>query len=394
MADNPTWEDVVSRVCLAGNPDGLAQAAARWHDAMTRTQTVQAEIEQAAQRVAGWTGSGGDEFRNYVRKLSTAVRTNIDSHQRMWVGLDNCARHLREAIGAIPVPDFMGPAIQQLRAANRGGTPPALESGVFLSIVDGMATQGRTGAELDNARQQARAWYEANQQKARQAYARLRAAYTQELANFPPGVTVKTPGTAAAGRKSGSAAKKAAPASKATNPAAGMPPAPAKPTTPTTPTPTAPRLPTTPLPTTGPVLPTTDPRLPVVDPATGNLSAPVPAVDPWKSPALSTGLAGVGTHLGGAGLGAMSGGAGGLPPLGPSVSAPDGMGGAVAGAVAGPASVVGPTAGQPATGGPGTGMLPVSPHAAKDGGQDWRNATLLDDGGFFDPTDAVSGVIT
>jgi hypothetical protein len=394
MADSPTWEDVVSRVCIASNYNALAQAAQQWHDAMTKAQTLQTEIGQVSQRVVAWTGSGGDEFRNYIKKLSTAVRTNIDSHQKMWVGLENCAKHLREAIGAIPIPDFMRPSIEQMRAA--GGSSATLEPGVFLRMVEGMATQGRTGADLMNARQQARVWYDSNQEKARQAYAQLSAAYAREMVNFPQGVTVKMPGTAPATQKSGSSAtKKPATASRTTNPFSGVP---------TTPATTMPTMPTTPamasLPT-GLTLPTTDPSLGGLDPLTGGPSSTLPALDPLKSPALSTGLAGTGSHLGGAGLGGgIPGGAGGgfagkLPPLGPSVSPPDMMGGAVAGAVGGPATAGPGAAGQPAGGtGAGAGMMPMSPHGAKGDGQDWRNATLMDDGGYFDPADVTSGLIT
>src|SRR5262245_52694140 len=93
-----TWEEIVSRVVIPGNPPALQRAADSWQAAMKEIQSLQQSVAGLKDRSKVWSGAGADAFRAYCAGIAAKLKKNYDDHHKVWNALQDCAKALNEAV--------------------------------------------------------------------------------------------------------------------------------------------------------------------------------------------------------------------------------------------------------------------------------------------------------
>ena len=367
----PSWEQIVTRVTLAGGAVAVTAAADTWEQTFRRVGDLAANLRDLADRTRhSWDGRSSHAFSTRLDDQAGRLNALVSTYGSLVRALRDCGTHLSAAVAAIPVPsDHVNDVLERRRQYLQTGTLRDIPEGTFRPTTA--------------APEQAQEWLDEQHRRALRAYQRLRHEYARDLALFPTGAAT-------------------APGEHASNEAGTPPPAD---TTPSTNIATS----------TGPTAPGSPDRVPaptVTEPDVG-AAPPVPADDhsdrtlPW-----SGGLAGVAPVPGGSGLPLAGLGPVVSPPALPS--GPPSAGGATpigtmqaaTGPAAGMVPAAGPGAGMVPAAGPGAGArgapaglagmyaMPGSGGPTPSGAATGERLPLVDsDGTFLPPSDAPYGVL-
>ncbi|GAA0896405.1 hypothetical protein GCM10009558_109710 [Virgisporangium aurantiacum] len=118
MADGPTWDQIVDRVCVASNYLCLQRAAGHWQNVFGLPQVEGGpeqrpgqlnQLRRALQKLqiqsgTNWHGTGAAAFQQHVKELIGAVGAIQNQYQGLQRAASESATHLKTAVENIHVP--------------------------------------------------------------------------------------------------------------------------------------------------------------------------------------------------------------------------------------------------------------------------------------------------
>jgi hypothetical protein len=182
----PAWEEIVTRVTVAGDAPALAAAADAWERTLRGLGELAKNLRVLAQRTRhAWGGGPAEVFGSRLEDQALRLETLVSTYGPVVGALRSCGRHLGAAVEAIPIPsDHVADVLERRREFRRSGTLGDITPGSF---------RPPTAEPL-----LAQDWLAEQHRVATQAYQRLREEYARDLALFPTG-TAPPAATAATG---------------------------------------------------------------------------------------------------------------------------------------------------------------------------------------------------
>lgn len=189
---DPSWEDVIAMVVIPGSPARIKQAAGDWTVLLQRVAEVERVLKAIQADLESWKGPGGEEYRNHLTTMITAVQKIIDDHTTLPHYLENAASDLETAIAGIPIPDDM---VHEVMAAKQGYIDSGMISGAWgPNAIYSHLLPLYGNKWLDEARElfswgwaerKLRDWISSQDDKAIKAYHKLANDHVKTMANIP-----------------------------------------------------------------------------------------------------------------------------------------------------------------------------------------------------------------
>jgi hypothetical protein len=104
----PSWEQIVSDVCVNGRPQRLSDAAAVWKVVFANAQTVADAIRDSSRRLEPvWTGKAGDDYRHHLETVAQSIEQIHHDNEPVIHMLEKTSGDLGGAQARMPIPDHM-----------------------------------------------------------------------------------------------------------------------------------------------------------------------------------------------------------------------------------------------------------------------------------------------